>query len=711
MDDDATRRDSAENQAGPEPGEAISMLVAGWMVFGRYTLEKLVGRGGIGVVWRAQDAMLDEPVGLKFLIDVVARDRVAVDDLRQETMRARRLVHANIARINDFMRDHRFATVSMEYVDGQTLGQLRMAQAGGVFSVTALAPLVGPLCLALDYGHQIANIVHGDLKPTKILVTPEGVIKIIDFGISRSLREARIRLGGETARASESVVYLSPQQLDGGRPAATDDLYAFGAVLYELLTGKPPFYAGDIASQIRTAEPPLMAARRAELEVEGEPIPPEWEKIATACLAKDPAHRPSSGGEIARMLGLVGERPAAKGRPPADAFPLAIEPVQRSSGGSKSSQSRAPIGSKPGFAKPLQDHGLIQTMATTPEEPVPADAPAPPAVVSAPEVPSAESVPADVPAPSAVVSAPEVPNSEPIIPANPVPMEMPEAVVAPVPPAAPVPEVAPAPPAVVSAPEVPSAEPVPADVPAPPAIVSALEVSPSEPVIQARPVPPEMPEAVVAPVPPAAPVPEVAPAPPAIVSALEVSPSEPVIQARPVPPETPEAVIAPVPPAEPVPEVVPAPSAVVSAPEVPTSKPVPSETPEAVVAPVLRAEPVPAVAPAPPAVVSAPEVSSEEPVIRAKPVPPEAPEAVVPPVPPAEPVPDVGPAPPAVVNAPAAQPERPRPPRKRSVIHYATREEIDREVEEDEKAAQSAAGGGQKGRSWLSRAWKEFLRP
>jgi len=82
-----------------------------------------------------------------------------------------------------------------------------MAQAGGVFSVTALAPLVGPLCLALDYGHQIANIVHGDLKPTKILVTPEGVIKIIGFGISRSLREARIRLGGPKPRVPANRLF------------------------------------------------------------------------------------------------------------------------------------------------------------------------------------------------------------------------------------------------------------------------------------------------------------------------------------------------------------------------------------------------------------------------------------------------------------------------------------------------------------------------
>ena len=695
------------------------MLVSGWMVFGRYTLEKLVGRGGIGVVWLAQDALLDEPVGLKFLVDVVARDRVAVDDLRLETMRARRLVHANIARINDFMRDHRFATVSMEYVDGETLGQLRMAQAGGVFSVTALAPLVGQLCLALDYGHQIANIVHGDLKPTKILVTPDGVVKIIDFGISRSMREARIRLAGETARASESVVYLSPHQLDGGRPAATDDLYTFGAVSYELLTGKPPFHAGDIASQIRTAEPPAMAARRAELGVEGEPIPPEWENAIAACLAKDPAHRPSSAGEIARMLGLVGERPAAKGRPPADAVPLAIEPVQRSSSGNKSSQSRAPIGSKSGIQKPLQDNRLIQNLATTPEEPVPEVAPAPPAVVSAPEVPTeepviraepvppetpeavvvpvppAEPVPEVAPALPAVVSAPEVPTEEPVIRAEPVPTETPEAVVVPVPPAEPVPEVAPALPAIVSAPEVPT----------------------EEPVIRAEPVPTETPEVVVALVPPAEPVPAGALEPPAVVSAPEVPPSESVIPAMPVPQEEPEAVVAPVPSAEPVPEVAPAPPAVVNAPEAPpeepviTAKPVPPETPEAVVAPVPPAEPLPEVVPELPTVVSAPEVPPEEHVIPAKPVPPEAPEAVVAPVLPAEPVPEVVPSPPAVVSAPAAQPARPRPPRKRSAIHYATREEIDREVEEDEKAAQSAAGGGQKGRSWLSRAWKEFLRP
>jgi serine/threonine protein kinase len=666
-DDNAPRSKSIETPADPESGEATNMLVSGWLVFGRYSLEELVGRGGMGVVWRAHDDLLDEPVALKFLAKVVARDGVAVYELRQETMRARRLVHAHIACINDFMRDRRFATVSMEYVDGETLGRLRLAQPGGVFSVTALAPLVGQLCLALDYAHQSANIVHGDLKPSKVLVTPEGMAKIIDFGIGRSLVEAGIRLTSQPDRSDVSIFYLSPQQLDGGRPNAADDVYAFGAILYELLTGKPPFHTGDIASQIHTAEPPLMAARRAELGTGGEPIPPAWEKTVAACLAKDPARRPSSAGEIARLLGLVGGRLAAKEETPVDAVPLATGPVVRSSSASESGQSPARGGSKPAFGKPPSRDNRVQT----------------------PPVPSEEPVHAVVPAPLAVASAPAAPPV-PIPQAEPVPPETPGAVAEPVSPEEPVHAVAPAPPAVAS---VPAAPPV--------------------PIPQAEPVLPETPEAVAAPVSPEEPVHAVVPALPAIASVPAALPA-PIPPAEPVLPETPGAVAATVSSEEPVHAVAPALPAVASVPAappapIPPAEPVLPETPGAVAAPVSPEEPVHAVAPAPLAVASVP-AAPPAPIPPAEPVLPETPGVVAAPVSPEEPVHAVAPAPPAVVSAPAQQPARSGPQKKRSAIHYRTAEEIDREVEEDERAAQSVAGGGRKERSWLSRAWKGFLR-
>jgi serine/threonine protein kinase len=289
----------------------IRGLTAGHKMFGRYVLGAEVGRGGMGVVWRAQDVELDEPVALKFLPEEVARDEAAVDALKAETRHARRLSHANIVRIHQFERDEVTAALSMEFVDGVTLSKMRMEQPAKVFSARALEPLAIQLCAALEYAHSAAKMVHRDLKPANLLATKEGRLKITDFGIARSLSDANTRLTGRLANTSGTLVYMSPQQLIGEKPMATDDIYALGATLYELLTGKPPFYTGDVATQIRTVNPPLLAERRAELDVVAEPIPQAWEEVILACLAKRSENRPQSADEAGRRLQLVADQSSA----------------------------------------------------------------------------------------------------------------------------------------------------------------------------------------------------------------------------------------------------------------------------------------------------------------------------------------------------------------------------------------------------------------
>ena len=137
-------------------------------MFGRYTLETMVGRGGMGVVWRAKDEELNESVALKFLPDEVARDFAAVDELKEETRKARQLTHKNIVRIHQFERDPSVAAVSMEYVDGETLSQMRIAQPGKVFSVDALAPIVGQLAVL-----PIMNLDSFYLQPAHRLHVPQ----------------------------------------------------------------------------------------------------------------------------------------------------------------------------------------------------------------------------------------------------------------------------------------------------------------------------------------------------------------------------------------------------------------------------------------------------------------------------------------------------------------------------------------------------------
>ena len=269
----------------------------------------ILGKGGMGVVWRACDEELGAVIALKFLPKVVACDAAAVDELKAETRHALRLTHPNIVRIYHFERDGEMAAVTMECVDGTTLSQLRLAQPGKVFSTAALAPLVKQLCAALDYAHWQAKVVHRDLKPANLLVTGDGQLKITDFGIARSLTDTHTRLTGRVGDSSGTLVYMSPQQLMGAKPTAANDIYALGATLYELLTGRPPFFTGDIATQVRTVTPPSLAERRAELDVVAEAIPEVWEKTILVCLAKEPADRPQSAGEVAARLGLAGSLP------------------------------------------------------------------------------------------------------------------------------------------------------------------------------------------------------------------------------------------------------------------------------------------------------------------------------------------------------------------------------------------------------------------
>ncbi|MBM3854996.1 MAG: hypothetical protein FJ399_17885, partial [Verrucomicrobia bacterium] len=283
------------------------VLSGGQRVFGRYTLEAEIGRGGMGVVWRARDEELGETVALKFLPAAVARDAVAVEELKDETRRARRLTHPNIVRIHDFVRDAAMAAVSMEYVDGQTLSVLRLGQPARMFSERTLEPLVKQICGALDYAHTQAKIVHRDLKPANVLVTKDGAVKITDFGIARSLTESTTRLTGKSGDTSGTLPYMSPQQLAGEKPMAADDIYALGSTLYELLTTKPPFHRGNpysLMMQIREKTPLSLVEQRAELEVTGEPIPLAWVRTILACLAKEAGGRPSSAGEALARLGL-----------------------------------------------------------------------------------------------------------------------------------------------------------------------------------------------------------------------------------------------------------------------------------------------------------------------------------------------------------------------------------------------------------------------
>lgn len=277
-------------------------FMPGSKVFDRYVLNALVGRGGTGLVWRAHDTKLDEAVALKFLPEAVAGDEGALAELKEETRRVCELTHPNIARIHRFESRGAVAAIAMEYVNGGTLAHLRLQQPGKVFAAEALAPLVAQICSALEHAHSRANIFHRNLKLANVLVTAERVAKVTDFGIARSLNDLDARLAGRPESTGSTLLSMSPQQLRGDDPAASDDIYALGAILYELLTGRPPFYTGDVAWQIREMAPKSVNSRLAALGLS--PVPAVWDETILGCLAKEPESRPPSARVVAARLGL-----------------------------------------------------------------------------------------------------------------------------------------------------------------------------------------------------------------------------------------------------------------------------------------------------------------------------------------------------------------------------------------------------------------------
>ena len=293
----------SNERAGDVIGATSRDFGGGQKVFGRYTLVKVLGRGGMGIVWLARDDELERDVALKFLPDLMIHDRSVFDQLRRETKRCLELTHPHIVRIHDFVHDEHSGGISMEYIDGETLSNLRAEKEQRVFEPNDIATWITQLCDALEHAHTRANVIHCDLKPANLMVNQRGDLKITDFGIARSLSDSVTRLTLEQGR-SGTLVYMSPQQLNGERCTHLDDIYSLGASIYELLTSRPPFYSGNIDRQICERVAPSMTERRKEFNIEPASVPQTWEKVIAACLAKDPSRRPQSVLEFAQPLQL-----------------------------------------------------------------------------------------------------------------------------------------------------------------------------------------------------------------------------------------------------------------------------------------------------------------------------------------------------------------------------------------------------------------------
>ncbi|MER7541907.1 Stk1 family PASTA domain-containing Ser/Thr kinase [Spirillospora sp. NPDC127506] len=268
---------------------------------GRYELESVIGRGGMAEVYRARDLRLDRVVAVKTLRSDLARDPTFQARFRREAQSAASLNHPSVIAVydtgEDMIGDTSIPYIVMEYVDGSTLRDL-LRENRALLPEKALEITDGIL-RALDYSHR-GGIVHRDIKPANVMLTRQHEVKVMDFGIARAMADSAATMT-QTAQVIGTAQYLSPEQARGERVDARSDIYSTGCVLYELLTGKPPF----------TGDSPVAIAYQ---HVREEPVPPsqvdpqipQWaDAIVLKAMAKDADHRYQSATEFRQEIQRV----------------------------------------------------------------------------------------------------------------------------------------------------------------------------------------------------------------------------------------------------------------------------------------------------------------------------------------------------------------------------------------------------------------------
>jgi eukaryotic-like serine/threonine-protein kinase len=293
------------------------MDLEGRILDGRYRLGSLLGVGGMARVYLASDRVLERQVAVKVLSPPYAQDPVFVERFRREARSAASLSHPNIVAVFDSGSDAGEHYLVMEYVAGQSLAELLADQ--GRLAPRRAAELGVEVCAALAAAHA-QGLVHRDVKPANVLVGAEGRVKVADFGIVKAA--ATVTLTGN-GTVLGTAAYLSPEQAQGGPVDARSDLYSLGCVLYELVTGAPPFGSGADSSPVAVAtrhlhqppEPP--SAHNPQVDA-------SLDAVVLTALAKDPARRYQSASELQAALErvLAGDAVAAgPGRPGAAAVP------------------------------------------------------------------------------------------------------------------------------------------------------------------------------------------------------------------------------------------------------------------------------------------------------------------------------------------------------------------------------------------------------
>jgi eukaryotic-like serine/threonine-protein kinase len=270
-------------------------LVPGDVLTNRYRIQRLLGRGGMGAVYLADDEVLGELVALKVISSAWASDEAAmVERFKREAAAARRVSSPSVIRIHDLGEARPgLLYLSMEYFPGRTLGEV-IAQRGLV-PLADCRDYLGQICAGLAAAHD-AGVVHRDLKPGNILVGERSAVKIIDFGLAKATAVEGLTATGMLLGTPH---YMAPEQIRGKNCDARADIYALGALAYHLVTGRPPF-SGDNAIAIGFAHLTEAVTPPRQLRAD---LPEALDQAILAALAKDPAARPAGALAFRQAIG------------------------------------------------------------------------------------------------------------------------------------------------------------------------------------------------------------------------------------------------------------------------------------------------------------------------------------------------------------------------------------------------------------------------
>src|SRR5438128_3044915 len=297
--DDATQRLELESPPRKSQKQSATSFdsiddarfVPGTMLAERYRIVVLVGKGGMGEVYRSDDLKLRQPVALKFLPDHLLSDGAALARFHREVRVARQVSHKNVCRVYDIGEVDGRHFLSMEYIKGEELSSL-LRRIGRLPQDKAVQ-IARQICAGLAAAHDV-GVLHRDLKPSNVMIDEYGNARITDFGLAGLAEEFR-----EDELAAGTPAYMAPEQLEGRTFTVRSDIYSLGLVLYELFTGRKAFEAPTLGELVKLRRSDTTPTTPSEIIKDLDPL---VEKVIDRCLQKDPENRPSSALQVVAAL-------------------------------------------------------------------------------------------------------------------------------------------------------------------------------------------------------------------------------------------------------------------------------------------------------------------------------------------------------------------------------------------------------------------------